>query len=73
MTSYCRTFEKEYGKHIEIAICNHRSKLKIIIDHILQAGDLVLLSETESGLQKLITGLEQFCARWKRFHLHVPL
>ena len=36
----------------------------IKIDHILQADDLALISETKSGLQQLIKGLEKFCQRW---------
>ena len=39
----------EYGAKID----------DIKIDHILQADDLVLISETQSGLQKLIYGLEK--------------
>ena len=40
-------------------------KMKDIrIDHILQADDLALISETSAGLQKLIKGLENFCQRW---------
>ena len=34
------------------------------INHILQADDLALISETSVGLQKLISGLENFCRRW---------
>ena len=48
----------EYGAKID----------DIKIDHILQADDLVLISETQSGLQKLIYGLEKFCKRW---HLEI--
>ena len=36
----------------------------IKINHILQADDLALISETSAGLQKLIKGLENFCRRW---------
>ena len=35
-----------------------------IISHLLQADDLVLMSETQSGLQYLLNGLERFCNRW---------
>ena len=37
----------------------------IIINHIFQADDLTLISETRDGLQKLINGLEKFCQRWQ--------
>ena len=36
----------------------------IDICHLLQADDLVLISETEFGLKQLLMGLEKFCNRW---------
>ena len=42
----------------------------IRIDHILQADDLALISETSAGLQKLIKGLEKYCQRW---HIEINL
>ena len=36
----------------------------IRISHILQADDLALISDTSTGLQKLIKGLETFSQRW---------
>ena len=35
------------------------------ICHMLFADDLILVSETAFGLQKLITGLEKFCEHWQ--------
>ena len=37
---------------------------------MLFADDLILASETPSGLQKLINGLEEFCKQW---HMEVNL
>ena len=37
----------------------------IIICYILFADDLVLVSETHSGLQSLLNGLEKFCLQWQ--------
>ena len=51
---------KEQGAHIN----------DIKINHILQADDLALISETKAGLQKLIKGLEKFCQRW---HIEINL
>jgi len=34
------------------------------IPHMLFADDLVLMSESPTGLQKLIHGLETFCSKW---------
>ena len=34
------------------------------ICHLLQADDLVLISETEYGLKQLLKGLEKYCNRW---------
>ena len=42
----------------------------ITVCHMLFADDLILASETPSGLQKLINGLEEFCKQW---HLEVNL
>ena len=36
----------------------------IKIDYLLFADDLVLLSESPSGLQNLIYGVEKFCSQW---------
>ena len=36
----------------------------ITIRHYLFADDLILASETPSGQQKLIHGLEEFCKQW---------
>ena len=36
----------------------------IKIDYLLFADDLVLLSESPSGLQNLINGVEKFCSQW---------
>ena len=36
----------------------------IMICYILFADDLVLVSETSTGLQHLLNGLEQFCKQW---------
>ena len=35
------------------------------ISHLLFADDLLLLSETESGLQKQLTSLSTYCDKWK--------
>ena len=37
----------------------------IIICYILFADDLILVSETSTGLQKLIDGLENYCEQWE--------
>ena len=42
----------------------------ITVCHLLFADDLILASETPSGLQKLINGLEEFCKHW---HMEVNL
>ena len=42
----------------------------ILIHYLLHADDLVLISETSSGLQNLLLGLETFCSRW---HITVNL
>ena len=42
----------------------------ILIHYLLHADDLVLISETSTGLQKLLHGLEIFCCRW---HITVNL
>ena len=42
----------------------------ITVCHMLFADDLILASETPSGLQKLINGLEEFCKQW---HMEVNL
>ena len=42
----------------------------IAICHLLFADDLILASETPSGLQKLIHGLEEFCKQW---HMEINL
>ena len=34
------------------------------INHILQADDLILISEKSVGLQKLLARLEKYCRRW---------
>lgn len=34
------------------------------INHLLFADDLILISETSTGLQRLIQGLERYCQRW---------
>ena len=34
------------------------------INHLLQADDLVLISETSTGLQRLLNRLETYCHRW---------
>ena len=43
---------------------------EILINYLLHADDLVLISETSAGLQKLLRGLEHFCSRW---HITVNL
>ena len=35
------------------------------LSHLLFADDLLLLSETESGLQKQLTSLSTYCDKWK--------
>ena len=40
------------------------------VHYLLQADDLILISETGTGLQKLINGLNVYCKRW---HLTVNL
>ena len=42
----------------------------ILINYLLHADDLALISETSAGLQKLLIGLEKFCCRW---HITVNL
>ena len=42
----------------------------IRISHLLFADDLILVSETSSGLQKLIAGLQEFSKQW---HMEVNL
>ena len=42
----------------------------IQISHLLFADDLVIASETSSGLQKLITGLQELSEQW---HMEVKL
>ena len=42
----------------------------ILINYLLHADDLVLISETRAGLQRLLRGLETFCKRW---HITVNL
>ena len=37
---------------------------KMTINHLLQADDLILISETSVGLQKLLASLEKYCRRW---------
>ena len=37
----------------------------IIVCYILFADDLLLISETSTGLQKLINGLENYCFQWQ--------
>ena len=34
------------------------------INHLLQADDFILISETSVGLQKLLARLEKYCRRW---------
>ena len=34
------------------------------INHLLQADDLILISETSSGLQRLLDKLSKYCRRW---------
>ena len=34
------------------------------INHLLFADDLVLMSETSTGLQRLVNDLERYCRRW---------
>ena len=34
------------------------------INHLLQANDLILISETSSGLQRLLDKLSKYCRRW---------
>ena len=34
------------------------------INHLLQADDLIPISETSVGLQKLLARLEKYCRRW---------
>jgi hypothetical protein len=41
-----------------------------VISYILYADDMILCSNTETGLQKLIDGLYEFCRKW---HLIVSL
>ena len=36
----------------------------LLITYLLHADDLALISETRTGLQKLLNGLEKFCMRW---------
>ena len=36
----------------------------ILINYLLHADDLALISETSTGLQKLLHGLEKFCKHW---------
>ena len=36
----------------------------IVITHLLHADDLILISETPEGLQRLIDGLHEFCKQW---------
>ena len=43
---------------------------ELLINYLLHADDLVLISETRAGLQRLLRGLEQFCSRW---HITVNL
>ena len=42
----------------------------ITVCHLLSAGDLIFASETPSGLQKLIHGLDEFFKQW---HMEVNL
>ena len=37
---------------------------KLILNYLLFANDLILISETKSGLQKLLNRLSKFCSRW---------
>ena len=36
----------------------------VLINYLLHADDLILISETPEGLQKLIDGLHEFCKQW---------
>ena len=36
----------------------------IVITYLLHADDLILISETPEGLQRLIDGLHEFCKQW---------
>ena len=43
----------------EFAVCVN----DVIVAHMLWADDLILLSNTSSGLQKKLNGLHKFCSR----------
>ena len=46
---------------------NEEPSIKIggqIINHLLQADDLILVSETSVGLRKLLDKLTKYCRRW---------
>ena len=43
----------------EFAVCVN----DVIVAHMLWADDLILVSNTSSGLQKQLNGLHKFCSR----------
>ena len=56
-----RTYLTDFGDYLEkyVGICISET----IMAHLLWADDLVLISDSESGLQKQLDGLSKFCLK----------
>ena len=60
--NFFKSFLEDITDYLDTGKCVHVGGMKI--PYLLYADDLVFMSESLSGLQNLIRGLENFCTQW---------
>ena len=59
----CNLFINNIGDIFDQDQCQPPSILKLSLNHLLYADDLVLISETKNGLQQCLNKLQKYCEK----------
>ena len=52
-------------RYFDKIFCQSANIKNLTLNNLLYAGDLVLVIETSSGLQKCLDSLQEYCDKWR--------